>query len=208
MVEDISFRLIREDEPEHFFLPYGQPSGLSADGWLVLRVRGAPESAFPAIRAAVAELNPALPVGSLSTLEERVETSLSTERMLATLSTAFGAIALLLSVVGLYGIVAYVVTQRRQEIGVRVALGATRTDAMWLIVRDALLMIGAGIAIALPSAWALRRLVEAQLWGIEAFHAPTIALACALLSVVALAAAMRPAWRAASISPTEALRFD
>jgi predicted permease len=208
VVEDISFRLIREPEPEHVFFPFGQPGPLSADGSFVVRVRGKPESAFPLIRAAVAQINPALPVNNLSTIDERVDRSLGTERMLATLSSGFGAIALLLSVVGLYGIVSFTVLQRRQEIGVRAALGATRSDALWLVIRDGLLMVGAGIAVALPFAWALRRLVEASLFGVGAFDAPTIAFASGLLIIVSLVATMRPAWRAASVSPTEALRFD
>jgi ABC-type antimicrobial peptide transport system permease subunit len=102
----------------------------------------------------------------------------------------------------------FVVTRRTQEIGVRLALGATPSAAVWLIVRDALIMIGAGTALGLPCAWALRRLVEAQLFGVRAFDGPTIALAISLLAVVALGAAMIPAWRAASISPTEALRLE
>lgn len=102
----------------------------------------------------------------------------------------------------------FVVTQRTQEIGVRLALGATRSAAVWLIIRDASIMIGAGTLIALPAAWALRRLVEAELFGVGAFDGPTIALACGVLALVALGAAMLPAWRAASVSPTEALRFE
>jgi ABC-type antimicrobial peptide transport system permease subunit len=124
------------------------------------------------------------------------------------LSSGFGAIALLLSVVGLYGVMSFVVTRRTREIGVRLALGATRTAALWLIVRDALTMIGAGAAIALPCAWALRRLVEAELFGVRAFDGPTIGIAICLLALVALGGAMFPAWRAASVSPTEALRLE
>ena len=95
---------------------------------------------------------------------------------------------------------------RTQEIGVRMALGATRRSAVWLIAGDALVMIGAGIA--LPCVWALSRFVEAQLFGVRGVDGPTIAGASALLGVVALASAMLPAWRAASVSPTEALRYE
>jgi putative ABC transport system permease protein len=137
-----------------------------------------------------------------------VARSLRTERMLATLSGGFAAIALLLSVVGLYGVMAFVVTSRTQEIGVRMALGATRGRAVWLVVADAVAMIAAGTALALPCVWAVGRVVEAQLFGVQALDAPTIAGASALLALVALAAAMLPAWRAASVSPTEALRFE
>jgi len=128
--------------------------------------------------------------------------------MLATLLGGFGSIALLLSIVGLYGVMSFVVTQRTQEIGVRMALGATRSAVVWLIVRDALVVIVVGIAIALPSAWVLRRLVEAQIFGVRAVDGPTIAGASCVLAFVALGAAMLPAWPAASIRPSDALRFE
>jgi ABC-type antimicrobial peptide transport system permease subunit len=172
------------------------------------RLRGDPNSAFAPIREAVARVAPALPVISLTTLENQIDESLRTEQMLATLSSGFGAIALLLSVIGLYGVMSFVVTQRTKEIGVRLALGATRSTAVWLIVRDALFMIGAGTAIALPCVWALGRLVEAQLFGVRAGDGPTIGLASGVLALVTLSPAMLPAWRAASVSPTEALRFE
>jgi predicted permease len=205
VVKDFTRRSLREGEVEQvFFQFWDQDSG---DGTFYLKMRGSADSALASIRAAVAQVDPALPV-SLTTFEEQIDRSLRTERMLATLSSGFGAIALLLAVVGLYGVMSFVVTQRTHEIGVRLALGATRSDAVWLIVRDALIMIGAGTVIALHSAWALKWLVEAELFGVRAFDGPTIALASCLLALVALGAAMLPAWRAASVSPTEALRFE
>jgi len=111
-------------------------------------------------------------------------------------------------VVGLYGVMAFVVTSRTPEIGIRMALGATRGAAIWLVVADAVVMIAAGTAIALPLVWGLGRLVEAQLFGVHAIDAPTIAAASLVLAGVALSAAILPAWRAASVSPTEALRFE
>jgi len=88
------------------------------------------------------------------------------------------------------------------------ALGATRSVAVWLIVRDVLIMIGSGTAIALPSAWAVRRLIQAQLFGISAVDGPTIAIATCFLALVALGALTLPAWRAASVSPIDALRVE
>lgn len=205
VVRDFSRRTLRDDAVELFFLPFWDQS--SADGTFYLRTRDSADATLGSIRAAVAQVDPALPV-SLRTVDEQIDQSLRTERMLATLSSAFGAVALLLAVVGLYGVMSFIVTQRTQEIGVRLALGATRASAVWFIVRDALIMIGAGTAIALPSAWALRRLVEAELFGVGALDGPTIALASGLLALVALGAAMLPAWRAASINPTDALRFE
>lgn len=206
MIEDFSYRSLRLKETEHMFFPFWDHQ--SEDGTVYLKVRGKPQSAFASIRAAVAELDPALPVASLATFEDQIDRSIWAERALATLSSGFGAIALLLSVVGLYGVMSFVVTHRTQEIGVRLALGATRSAAVWLIVRDALVIIGAGTAIALPCVWVLGRLIEAQLFGVRAADGPTIAAASALLAFVALGAAMLPAWRAASVSPTEALRFE
>ena len=108
-----------------------------------MRVRGEPEAAFPSIRAAVAKVDPALPLINLTTVEDQVLRALRSEVMLATLSSGFGGVALLLSVVGLFGVMSFVVTQRTQEIGMRMALGATRSAAIWLVIRDALATIGA-----------------------------------------------------------------
>jgi predicted permease len=205
VVRDFNRRTLREDSEQAFVSFWDRDSG---DGAFYVRVRGDPAAVYPAIRAAVREVASTLPVTDLTTVDEQVARSLYTERMLATLSSAFGLIALLLSMVGLYGVMAFIVTRRTQEIGVRLALGATRSAAVWLVVRDALVMIAAGAALALPAVWALGRLVQAQLFGVTAVHGPTIALASGLLAVVALGASMFPAWRAASVSPTEALRFE
>ncbi len=208
MVKDVSFRFVRDDrEPEHAFFPFAQTGPLAGNGTLYLRVRGEPDAAVASVRTAVAQVDARLPL-AVRTLDDQIDRSLRSERMMATLSSGFGAIALMLSVVGLYGVMSFVVTRRTQEIGVRLALGATRSDAMWLIIRDALMMICAGAAIALPAAWALKRLVEAELFGVGAYDAPTMALALSLLALVALGAAMVPAWRAASVNPTQALRLE
>ena len=208
MVKDVSFRFVRDDrEPEHAFFPFAQTGPLAGNGTLYLRVRGEPDAAVASVRTAVAQVDARLPL-AVRTLDDQIDRSLRSERMMATLSSGFGAIALMLSVVGLYGVMSFVVTRRTQEIGVRLALGATRSDAMWLIIRDALMMICAGAAIALPAVWALKRLVEAELFGVRAHDAPTMALAISLLALVALGAAMVPAWRAASVDPTQALRLE
>lgn len=124
------------------------------------------------------------------------------------LSSGFGAIAVLISVVGLYGVVAFMAAQRQREIGLRVALGATRRDAIWLVVREALVMVVAGVVVALPAVWTFRRLVETQLFDVAAFDAPTIVLASSGLGLVALGAAMLPAWRASRLDPNAVLRAE
>jgi MacB-like periplasmic core domain len=205
VVRDINYRNLRDGETEKVYFHFWDRD--SSDGTFYLKLRGSGDGTVDAIRAAVAQVDPALPV-SLTSFQEQIERSLQTERMLATLSTAFAVLALLLSAVGLYGVMLFVVTQRTQEIGIRLALGATRLAAVWLVVRDALIMVVAGTAIALPSAWALRRFVEAELFGVRAFDGPTVALAMTVLAIVALGGVMLPAWRAASLNPTDALRLE
>jgi len=204
-VNDFSRRSLRDDIEVVFFPFWDRNSG---DGVFYLRAKGDVAAAFAGIRAAVARVDKTLPVTDLLKLDDQIDRSLSSERMLAALSTAFGLTALLLAVIGLYGVMSFVVTRGTQEIGVRLALGATRRAAVWLVMRDALTMTLGGTLIALPAGWLLTRLVESRLYGVHAMDAPTIIAATCVLAVVGLAAAAMPAWRAASVSPVEALRFD
>jgi predicted permease len=206
VVRDFSRRSLRDGAIEQAFFPYWDRD--SDGGTFYVSVRGNPGAVFSAIRAAVEQVDPALPVSAMITLANQVERSIWTERAVARLVTAFGVIALLLSVIGLYGVMSFVVTQRRREVGIRIALGATRSATLWLVTRDALTMTGTGIALAIPAAWALRRIIESQLFGVRAFDVPTIALAVSVLVIVSLGAAIRPAWRAASMGPAEALRLE
>lgn len=203
VVKDFRYNNLRR-ETEQVFFPFRESPG----GTFYLRARGKPESAFASIHAAVAQIDPVLPLLSLRTIDEQIDRSLTTERMLASLSSGFGAVALLLSMVGLYGVMSFVATHRAQEIGIRMALGATRRSAVWLVIRDALVMIAAGTAIALPCAWALGRVVASQLFGVKPTDAVTIAAASLLLGAVALGAALIPAYRASTVNPTDALRFE
>ncbi|HYE85573.1 MAG TPA: ABC transporter permease [Vicinamibacterales bacterium] len=203
VVKDFSRRSLRDAQVETIFLNYFDNQ--SGDGTFYVRTRGDAASAFNAIRAAVAQVDPALPA-TLVVFEDQIDQSLRAERMLASLSSAFGVFALLLAVIGLYGVMAFVVTQRTAEIGVRMALGATRLSALWLVIRDAIAMVAIGMLIALPSLWGLQRFVKAQLFGVTALDVPTIVVASALLTFVGLSAAMLPAWKAATTNPVEALR--
>jgi predicted permease len=205
VVADFSYRALREDSEQAYFPIFeGERSG----GTFYVKVRGTPESAFQSIRTIVHNADPALPITYFRTLEEQVNRSLTTERMLAALSASFGTLALLLSLVGLYGVMSFVVTQRTRELGIRLALGATRSAAVWLVLRDALAMIAAGIAVALPCVWALGRLVESQLYDVKPTDPAMIATATLILCSAALGAALIPARRASAVNPTEALRFE
>jgi predicted permease len=205
VVREISRVNMRDRDVDQIF--YNFWDNQSQSGVFYVRVRH-PESAAAAIRALVADMDPRLTIGDMTTLDDQIERALANERALATLSTGFGVLALVISIVGLYGVMAFVAAQRRQEIGLRVALGATRGDAVWLVVRDALLMVAVGIAVALPAVWGLRQLVETQLFDVKAFDGLTIAVAAIGLGLIALAAAWLPAWRASRLDPNAALRVE
>jgi predicted permease len=206
IVSNISYRGLREDWEQAYF-PIGS-DGFYEGANFYVRVQGTSEAAFQSIRTILRNADPTLSPTYFRTLDEQVNRALSTERMLATLSGSFGTLALLLSLVGLYGVMSFVVAQRTREIGIRVALGATGLSTLWLVLRDALVMITAGVAIALPCVWALGRLVESQLYDIKPTDPATIAVATVVLCSAALGAALVPARRASSMNPTEALRFE
>ena len=171
-------------------LPYFE-SAISAGGFYV-RTRIQSESAFSSIRTAVRQLDPSLPVTGLRTLDDQLDRSLVNERLLAILASAFAALAILLAVVGLYGVMSFVVSRRTREIGIRLALGASRSEAVWLIIREAAIMVAAGLAMALPAVWALGRLIENQLFGLRATDGSTVAAAAVLIALVALGASALP----------------
>ena len=204
VVENISYRNVREQWEQAYF-PIG--SELSGSNFYV-RFRGTPESASRSIRAILRNADPTLPISYFRTLDEQIDRSLNTERMLSALTSSFGTLALLLSLIGLYGVISFVVNQRTPEIGIRLALGATRLATVWLVLRDALVMIVGGTAIALPCVWALGRLVESQLYDVKPTDPITILGATFLLCSTALGAALIPARRASAVNPTEALRFE
>jgi predicted permease len=205
VMSDFSYRGLRENSEQVFF-PFLEDD--DAGGTFYVRVRGKPESSFQTLRALIRGVDPALPMTDLRTLEEQVDRSLNTEHMLATLSGSFSTLALLLSVVGLYGVMSFVVTQRTREIGIRLALGARRWSAIWLVLRDALTMIFSGIAIGLPFGWALGRLVQSQLYDVKPSDPAVIAIAILVLCSAGLGAALIPAHRASGVNPTDALRVE
>jgi predicted permease len=205
VVADMSYRGVR-DNSEQVFFPLFEHDDTGATFYI--KVRGAPEQAIPSIRRLVRQDDPRLPILWFRALDDQVNRSLNTERMLATLSGSFGALALLLSLVGLYGVMSFVVTRRTREIGIRLALGATGASAIRLVLRDAVAMIAVGIAIALPCVAALGKLVQSQLFGVTATDPATVAAAALVLAAGALVAAFIPAWRASNVSPTDALRLE
>jgi len=205
VVADMGYRGLRDNSEQVFFPLFGHDD---TGATFYIKVRGAPERAIPSIRRLVRQADPRLPILWLRTLDDQVSRSLTTERLLAALSASFGALALLLSLIGIYGVMSFVVARRTREIGIRLALGATGGSAMRLILRDAVAMIAAGMAIALPCVAALGKLIQSQLFGVTATDPATVAGAAMVLAAGALAAAFIPAWRASNVNPTDALRLE
>jgi len=205
VMSDFNYRELRE-ESEQVYVPFF--GGEAASGAFYVKVRGNAESSLQSLRAIVRSVDPTLPMTDFRTLDEQVDRSLNTEHMLAMLSSSFGTLALLLSLVGLYGVMSFVVTQRTREIGIRLALGARRRAAIWLVLRDALAMILCGIAIGVPIAWALGRLVGSQLYDVKPSDPAVIAISILVLGLAGLASALIPGYQASSVNPTEALRAE
>ena len=145
---------------------------------------------------------------SVDAITELVDRELVREKLVAKLSSFFGALALLLAAVGLYGLMAYAVLRRTQEIGIRVALGATRSDLVWMVLRETLTLVSVGIAIGVPAALSLAPIVSSMLFGIMPRDPVMISVAVLVMSVVATLAGYLPARRASLVDPLSALRRD
>jgi putative ABC transport system permease protein len=174
----------------------------------MVRLRGDAASVLPLLRAEVRRIDPGLPIEPLRLLSSDVERQIGTQRRLTGLIAAFGALALLLAGVGLYGIVASAVAARRREIGVRIALGAGAPDVTRLFVYRGLRVTGAGRLVGGGLAIAVGRLVSTVVWGVDPLDLRTLVLAALLLTGTALLASWAPSRRAARLDPTITLRQE
>jgi len=174
----------------------------------VVCVTGEPTGLISAVRRAVAEVKPNLPLHNVMTMEQRLANTTTSRRLNTALLGSFAAVALLLAVVGIYGVMSYTVTQRRREIGVRMALGAQKSDVLGLFIHDGLRLTLLGVAIGLAGAFALTRCLSNLLYSVETTDPLTFLTVAAALTGVAMLAGYLPARRAAIIDPMEALRHE
>jgi predicted permease len=185
---------------------YGPTEGIAMD--LAVRTDRTAEQIIPELRNILHQASPELQNATITTMDQIVEDSYGSQRLAAHLLEIFGGSALLLSVAGLYGLLAYVVTQRRREMGVRIALGAQRSNLMWLVMRQAGAVLLTGLAVGTGLALAAGRLVRGFLYGASAHDGWTLAAAVVFLSASGMAAAYLPARRAARVNPMEAIRAE
>ncbi|HSU57963.1 MAG TPA: ABC transporter permease [Bryobacteraceae bacterium] len=207
VVKDIKYTNLRDEIPVQAFVPYLADEHIG--GMTVyLRTSVDPHEIMSIVRQKVRRLDPSIPIYEMRTTEQQLDLSLRTERLVASLSTVFGFLATLLAVIGLYGVTAYTVARRTREIGIRMALGALQGNVIWMIMREVLAVLAAGVVIGIPAAVGLSRLIRSQLYGLTPYDPGTLASATLVLAAVACLAGFIPALRASRIDPTHALRYE
>ncbi|MGA8677590.1 MAG: ABC transporter permease [Candidatus Acidiferrales bacterium] len=215
VVADVKLYALNENRPQPaLYLPMAQLTAPKDGGWqsfgmiLIARTKQDPTSVIPALTGAVREVDSDVPVLNVRTMDDAVSESLSPQRFSMLLLVAFAGLALLLAVVGIYGVMSYSVSRRTQEIGIRVALGARRQDVLMMVIRQGLLLALTGSAIGIVGALLLSRGIASQLYGVSPTDPVTFVVVSVLLTVVALAACYMPARRAMRVDPMVALKFE
>ena len=207
VVKDSKTSTLRQEPKRFVYVPYMQQDEISQMTFYV-RARGDASGIGASVRQIAQRVDPNLPIFDMKTMTAIMDDSLFIERMVAALSVVFGGLATLLAAIGLYGVMSYSVARRTREIGIRMALGAERSSVLWLVLREVALMVLVGVAIGVPLAVALSRVVQSQLFELSANDPVALAGAAAVLVAVALVAGYLPARRATRIDPMLALRYE
>jgi predicted permease len=204
---DAKYSEIRQDPPPTIYFPYTQADDLRS---MTFEVKTAVSlgSLTPRMREVVGRVDKDLPLLDVRTQTQQIEATLINERIFATLTSGFGLLALTLSSIGIYGVMAYTVSRRTNEIGIRMALGARATQVLIMVLGETSLLAAAGIVAGLCGAFAATRIVASMLYGMKPTDPLTFAGAAVLLLAVAALASLVPAWRAARVDPVNALRHE
>jgi predicted permease len=207
VIADAKYGGLREQPQAMFYLPLFQH--LQDRSYYVhVRTGGDTAPIIAAMRHEIQAMDPDISIDRVRTIDEVVHDLLRPDRMFAVLASVFGLLALLLTSIGIYGVVAYQVTRRTGEIGIRMALGAQRTDVLWMVMRETLVVLAAGAALGLPAAVASAHLLRSLLFGLAPSDPSAIALAATALTAAGALAGFLPARRAVSLSPMDALRHE
>jgi len=206
VVRDVKVNSLQEDPQPVDYYPYTQHLRYLND--FEVRYAGDVDAVASAVRQRIHEVDPHLPISNVTTLDEQVGRSVGNQRLVAQLSTFFGLLAVFLSCIGIYGVMSYVVTRRTNEIGIRMALGARRSNMLWMVLREILILVSIGIVIGVPVALAGDRLVSNMLFGLKPTDPVTLVSATIVLLIVAAIAGYLPARRASLVDPMVALRYE
>jgi len=206
VVRSAKHRSLREATLPIVYIPLAQE--MQGNMTLVVRTDGDPANLRASVRSVVHRINPNIPIKSLLTIREQINLALASDRTMALLLGIFGATALLLAAVGIYGVVAYSVEQRTHEIGIRMALGARSANVLRVVISDGMSMAIAGVIVGVVAAFVLTRLVTSLLFGVTSTDLPTFSIVSLGLLLIALFACYVPARRATKVDPLEALRYE
>ncbi|HLK67477.1 MAG TPA: ABC transporter permease [Bryobacteraceae bacterium] len=207
VVGDAKYANLRQDILPTAYLSAAQDESFRTDAVFELQASASAAGLVPSVKTVLEQVNPDITL-QFRTLSDQVAASLTRERLLATLSGFFGALALLLATIGLYGVMSYSVARRRSEIGIRMALGAAEARVLRLVLREVTLVVGAGLIVGLGAALAATRLIESFVYGLTVRDPATLVMSVILLGAVALLAGYLPARRASRMDPMVALRQE
>ncbi|MEO7142862.1 MAG: ABC transporter permease, partial [Bryobacteraceae bacterium] len=209
VAQDVRDHNLRGNIPRRFYIPVTHPMGGTPPGVnFEIRTFADPAGVVSAVRSRIHEIDKSVPILNVATMDELVDKRVLQERIIAELSTFFGALALLLASIGLYGVLSYAVARRTNEIGIRMAIGAGQRTVIWMILRETLVLVVVGGVIGIGAAMGLARLISSRIYGVSAADPVTMAAAAATLIAVAMFAACFPAFRAARVDPMMALRVE
>ena len=206
IISDAQVNGIRESAPPMVYFSLSQ--AVTDVESLDVRSVGDPAALAGQIRSVLASIDPALPIGEVNTLREQVRSNVAEQRLIARLTSIFGALAVFLSCLGLYGVTSYMVARRTAEIGIRLALGASRSTVLRLVLAQMGVLLASGILAGVLLSFVSLHSARSLLYGLSPYDPATMIAAAALLVAVSIASGLRPAWRAAQINPTDALRVE